>query len=127
MLGHVQWTAATDRNNTLAKGDSAANLSFQANALAPNWGQTIFQSANEIAANTMLRKRLEEIQAKTDAEKEWWEKRRASIQKEFMKELDESEKTSLAKAGSEEDGVLVESSTPAGTPSGGGKKKKGKK
>lgn len=60
----------------------------QANALAPNWGQTIFQSANEIAANTMFRNKIDEIQAQTVSEKEWWEKRRASIQTEFMKELD---------------------------------------
>jgi translocation protein SEC66 len=61
---------------------------MQANALSPNWGQTIFQSANEIAANSLLRKRLDEIQAQTEAEKAWWEKRRESIQGEFMKELD---------------------------------------
>ena len=61
----------------------------QANALSPNWGQSIFQSANEIAANSLLRKRLDEIQAQTQAEKEWWEKRRESIQGEFMKELDQ--------------------------------------
>ena len=60
----------------------------QANALAPNWGQTIFQSANEIAANTLLRTKIDEIQAQTVSEKEWWEKRRASVQTEFMKELD---------------------------------------
>jgi translocation protein SEC66 len=62
----------------------------QANALSPNWGQTIFQSANEIAANTVFRKRLEDITAQTEAEKEWWEKRRTSIQGDFMKELDEA-------------------------------------
>jgi len=61
---------------------------MEANALHPNWGQTIFQSANEIAANTMFRKRIDEIQAQTDADKEWWEKRKASIQSDFMKELD---------------------------------------
>lgn len=62
---------------------------LQANALSPNWGQTIFQSANEIAANTQLRKRLDEIQAQTEAEKAWWDKRRESISGEFMKELDQ--------------------------------------
>ncbi len=76
----------------------------------------------------MLRKRLDEIQDQTQAEKEWWDKRRASIQQEFMKELDEeADKAAGNKAGSEEDGVLVDSNTPAGTPSGGSKKKKGKK
>jgi len=62
---------------------------MEANALSPNWGQTIFQSANEIAANTQLRKRLDEIQAQTEAEKAWWDKRRESISGEFMKELDQ--------------------------------------
>lgn len=98
---------------------------MEANALAPNWGQTIFQSANEIAANTMLRSRLEDIQAKAPAEREWWEKRRQVIQSDFMKELDEDDSSKAAiKAGSDDDGVLVDSTTPASTP---GKKKKAKK
>ncbi|TPX14237.1 uncharacterized protein E0L32_000631 [Thyridium curvatum] len=107
---------------------------MEANALAPNWGQTIFQSANEIAANAMLRTRLDEIQAQADAEKEWWEKRRASISQDFMKELDEDESAKntassgkAATVGSDDEAVLVESSTPATTPSSASKKKKGKK
>ncbi len=109
----------------------------QANALAPNWGQTIFQSANEINANTALRRRLEEIEAKADAEREWWEKRRAAIQQDFMKELDGPDANSSVaggsvKAGSEDgDGVLVDSSTPAAAAAasspGPAKKKKGGK
>ncbi|EOO02080.1 putative translocation protein sec66 protein [Phaeoacremonium minimum UCRPA7] len=95
---------------------------MEANALAPNWGQTIFQSANEIAGNTTLRKRLDEIQAQAATEKEWWEKRRAAIQSDFMKELDDAEK----KPTSEDDAVLVDPSTPSGTPAG-SKKKRGKK
>jgi len=97
---------------------------MEANALAPNWGQIIFQTANEIAANTTLRERLDEIQANTDAEKEWWEKRRATIK---TKELEED----AEKVTSGDEPVIVEnntpSATPAGTPSGGSKKKKGKK
>ncbi|KAI1345109.1 Sec62/63 complex, subunit Sec66 [Xylariaceae sp. FL0016] len=96
----------------------------EANALAPNWGASIFQSANEINANEMLRTRILEIEAKTDSEKEWWEKRRETIQKDFLKELDEDETKESTKGTSDEDGVLVEPNTP-GTPS--GKKKKGKK
>jgi translocation protein SEC66 len=101
---------------------------FQANALAPGWGQTIFQSANEINANTILRKRLDEIQAQTESEKQWWEKRRAQIQKEFMSELDRGEKavSKAPSAVSEDEPVLVDQSTPSATPSA-GKKKKGKK
>jgi translocation protein SEC66 len=132
--------SATEHQLTLLPGV------LQANALAPNWGQTIFQSANEIASNAVLRKRLDEIQAQADSEKEWWEKRRASIQKDFLKELDDDESKTAAEktaatAGSagaankapSEDGVLVDaaSSTPPApapsTPSGSSKKKKGKK
>jgi len=77
----------------------------------------------------VLRKRLDEIQAQTDAEKEWWEKRRAAISDDFMKELDGDKAGSVAAkgAGSEEDAVLVDANTPASTPAGQGKKKKGKK
>ncbi|KAB5563567.1 Pre protein translocase subunit Sec66-domain-containing protein [Coniochaeta sp. 2T2.1] len=103
---------------------------MEANALAPGWGQTIFQSANEIAANTVLRKRLDEIQAQTESEKQWWEKRRAQVQKDFMAELEGGEeKKPASKAPSavgEDEPVLVDQNTPSATPAA-GKKKKGKK
>ncbi|CAF9918255.1 MAG: hypothetical protein GOMPHAMPRED_001467 [Gomphillus americanus] len=128
----------------------------EANALAPGWGQHIFQSANEINANTRLRARIEEIQSKAEPEREWWAKRREELRAEFMKELDEEgsgkgEKSkpttnhgssnaakSASVAGSvnsEEDGVLVEDagtntpSTPSLIPpqTGGKNKKKNKK
>ncbi|KAI1208845.1 Sec62/63 complex, subunit Sec66 [Annulohypoxylon truncatum] len=98
----------------------------EANALAPGWGQTIFQSANEIAANTMLRLKLEEIESRAEADKEWWEKRRETIKKDFMRELDEESSTKGSVKGSDDDAVLVDSGTPASTP-GGSKKKRGKK
>lgn len=70
----------------------------------------------------MLRDRLDEIEAQTERDKEWWEKRRASIKNEFMKELDEEEQQQQqqqqSKAGTDDEGVLVD------TPN---KKKKGKK
>ncbi len=79
----------------------------------------------------MLRGRLQGIEDQLPAEKEWWEKRRDAIRKDFMNELDEEAAKAPGKAGAEEDGVLVELNTPASTPSGGGggggKKKKGKK
>ncbi|KAI2640462.1 Sec62/63 complex, subunit Sec66 [Hypomontagnella submonticulosa] len=100
----------------------------EANALAPGWGQTIFQSANEIFYNTQLRADLEEIESRAAADKEWWEKKRETIQKEFMKELDQESSTkSSTKGVSDDEGVLVDSGTPAATPSGPSKKKKGKK
>jgi translocation protein SEC66 len=76
----------------------------------------------------MFRKRLDEIQAQTTAEKEWWEKRRASIQSDFMKELDEaSVKSPTNKTGSDDDAILVESGGPAVADKGSMRKKKGKK
>ncbi|KAB8302262.1 hypothetical protein EYC80_005703 [Monilinia laxa] len=108
---------------------------MEANALAPNWGQTIFQSANEIAANTMFRKALDDVQAKTESEKQWWEKRRASIQSEFMKELDEeagakaSKVTSPTKSTSvvsDEDAILVQGGGPTASEPGSPNRKKSK-
>ncbi|KAI0141003.1 Sec62/63 complex, subunit Sec66 [Hypoxylon sp. NC0597] len=100
----------------------------EANALAPGWGQTIFQSANEIAGNTILRTRLEEIESRAAADKEWWEKRREAIKKEFLKELEEDSSTKgSTKTVSDDEGVLVDSGTPAATPGGSKKKKGGKK
>ncbi len=80
----------------------------------------------------MFKKRLDEIQAQTESEKEWWEKRRASIQSEFMKELDAPlaavSKTIVGggKITSDKDPVIVDN--PAGNDKGtSSKKKKGKK
>lgn len=104
---------------------------LEANGLHPNWGQSIFQSANEIAANTAFRNRLNEIQAQTETEKAWWEKRRASIQADFMKELDTPSTATPAKTpsktSSDDDSVLVESGGPAASSKGSIGKKRGKK
>ncbi|MCJ1225544.1 translocation protein S66 [Toensbergia leucococca] len=123
----------------------------EANALSPNWGATIFQSANEIANNELTRTRIAELQAQGKADREWWDKERASIQSKFMKELDEDATATTTggglkpsattapgpvageKGGSDEDAVLVEGGGPAASGStvnsakGGGKKRKGKK
>ncbi|GAP86122.1 putative preprotein translocase subunit Sec66 [Rosellinia necatrix] len=97
----------------------------EANALAPNWGQSIFQSANEIAGNALLRTRLEEIESRTEAEKQWWEKRREAIKEDFMKELEEDSTKGSSKPVSDDEAVHADSGTPASTP-GSSKKKKGK-
>lgn len=112
---------------------------MEANGLAPNWGNTIFQSANETNANLQFRKKNQEIQEHITREKKWWEERRASIQAEFMKELDEESATKAksltSRTTSDEDAVLVEANgthenqrpgTATSTASGKGKKK-GKK
>lgn len=101
----------------------------QANALAPNWGATIFQSANEMASNAVIRKRVEELQAQAKVDREWWDRKRATTQAEFMKELEQGREKSGEKAGeksssvswpinsggekgSDEDTVLVEGGEP---------------
>ena len=81
--------------------------------------------------NAILRKKLEDIQAQGKADRAWWDKEKASIQSDFMKELDgETSSTTsnvrsvkLEKGGSDEDAVLVE----AGGPTASVRKKKGKK
>ncbi|MCJ1359743.1 MAG: translocation protein S66 [Icmadophila ericetorum] len=125
----------------------------EANALAPGWGQTIFQSANEITASQAVRIRYGELQAQAKVDREWWDKKRAGMQSDLMKEYHEkasakgdSKVNSAAgsrrastiastvggdeKKGSDEDAVLVEAGGPTAAGTGGGaakKKKKGKK
>ncbi|KAL8905315.1 MAG: hypothetical protein Q9207_002706 [Kuettlingeria erythrocarpa] len=109
----------------------------EANALQPNWGQTIFQSANEMHHNAILRDKLASVQAKGKKDREWWDQEKATIQSNFMRELGEDEKENSKpaaaspadKIGSDEDTVLVESGGPAasGTSKAAGKKRKGKK
>lgn len=65
----------------------------------------------------MLRERVTEIQGTAETEKKWWANRRASIQSEFMKELDEdaaakNKSATARRRGSEEDAVLVEAGGP---------------
>lgn len=66
-----------------------------------------------MANNALIRKRVNDIQSQIKAERDWWDKRRAKIQSDFMKELDEP-KTAPASGGkgSDEDGVLVEGGGP---------------
>lgn len=68
----------------------------EANAYQPNWGQTIFQSANEMMNNAMFRGHLNAEQAKLSEEKEWWNKKKASIKEGFMKELDQEDRSAAA-------------------------------
>lgn len=107
--------------------------------------------------NDIYRKRMDEQQGKLEEERQWWGKKKTSIQEGFMRELDESSpaaaSTGAAKPagttnkpsetvptpsapgtsvqGSDDDAVLVEaetsSNTPASPPSAKKKKGKGKK
>jgi translocation protein SEC66 len=90
-----------------------------------------------MANNQIIRKCMDELQSQVAADKEWWDKRKATIQSDFMKELDDDdakvkEVAAAAKAerkSSDDDAVLVESGGPAAsTPAGSLKgKKKAKK
>ncbi|KAH8701141.1 pre protein translocase subunit Sec66 [Talaromyces proteolyticus] len=123
--------------------DEVRDVVQEANAYAPNWGQVIFQSAREMDQNNLFRQRIEDYQSKASEERQWWDRKKASIQEGFMKELDEEEGSKAAgnknteKAAapasttgtSDDDGVLVESegiNVTSGTSSV-KKKKKGKK
>lgn len=98
--------------------------------------------------NEALRQKVAEIQAQGKADREWWDQERATIQSNFMKELDENSgagagvgtlKPNAAavaeKGGSDEDAVLVEGGEPAASGSaanssskgGTSRKRKGKK
>jgi translocation protein SEC66 len=92
-----------------------------------------------MAQNNQIRERLSEILSTSQSEKEWWEKRKATIQADFMKELDDEKmvksptaESSLGgsarggKPGSDDDAVIVEGGGPAEKAAKAKKKKKGK-
>jgi translocation protein SEC66 len=127
----------------------------EANALAPNWGQTIFQSASEMVQNRLLRERIDKVKAKLGPEKEAWENQREQSRRELEGDVVPTPTITAAPVAatpavqqappqtskavsSDEDGVIVEppiteaTSTPTTGGGGGGgssknKKKKGKK
>jgi len=104
----------------------------EANAFSQGWGQVIFQSANEMNQNRILKERMVEIQAQLESEKAWWQNKRAGIQSDFMKELEADSKPPAEPkktVGSDDDAVLVDVGGPAQAQGSGGsiKKKKGKK
>jgi translocation protein SEC66 len=75
----------------------------------------------------MLRKRITELQAQKESEKEWWEGRKKTIEAELMGELEAGE-TKAPSRTSDDDTVLVEAGGPAAnTGSVKGKKKGGKR
>ncbi|KAJ5326071.1 hypothetical protein MYU51_010769 [Penicillium brevicompactum] len=133
--------------------DEVKDVVSEANAYVPGWGQTIFQSANEMMNNEMYRKRMEEQASKVEEERKWWDKKKTSIQEGFMKELEEDSSATKTTAtpvtstttkdaetpsttspapgasvqGSDDDAVLVEAEAASSTPnSPANKKKKGK-
>lgn len=53
--------------------ESRLIIFLRANGLVVDWGQTIFQTANEMVTKTTLVADLGAINSKLNAEKEWWE------------------------------------------------------
>lgn len=86
----------------------------QANALASNWGTTIFQSAHEVVNNEITRQKVAARQAEGKVDREWWDKERASIQSNFMAELevDSSARVGAGTAKGPAPGSSARASTP---------------
>lgn len=120
----------------------------EANALAPGWGQTIFQSASEMVQNHILKEKLAVHRQGIEEEKMMWNDKKERSRKELMGEAPAEGESAehfapvavtaevgntVPKTGSsDEDGVMVETpenaSVASGAGGGGGKKKKkGKK
>lgn len=89
--------------------------------------------------NNVYRERMNEQQGKLAEERAWWDKKKATIQEGFMKELDEDSVTKPVQAtvpasaaapapGSDEEAVLVEAENSGNSNVGSPKsqKKKGK-
>lgn len=55
----------------------------EANALANGWGQSIFQTANEIVVNRMTKKKIDETRANLQEEKDAWERKREASRLEL--------------------------------------------
>lgn len=123
----------------------------EANALANGWGQYIFQSANEMVQNRLLKARVELPKAKLEASKLQWEVTREKARLELegidtgvvatpvstvrsgsaSRTVETPQPDKVSKAGSsDEDGVIVDTpqtdSSPASGAGGGGKKNKKK-
>lgn len=138
----------------MLRAEQEINLEVQdvikeAEALQTGWGQVIFQSANEMVNNAMLRERLKAVEGTIAAEKAAWERTREQARRE-LEDGDGvvSQKPAVATqppasapvmavgglektVGSDEEGVIVDSPADGAAAQGGGggknKKKKGKK
>ena len=107
----------------------------EANALHAGWGQSVFQSANEMVQNKMMKERLDAVRGTVETEKLKWEAKREISRREIEGDVPAPAERVVVKekaavpankaASSDEDAVLVE--TPAAVEEGGGKGKKKKK
>lgn len=70
---------------------------MEASAFKQEWGNSIFQTANEIAQNTRVRERAAEVAVRAASERAWWDEKRERATKEL-----------LGESTSDEDAVIVE-------------------
>jgi translocation protein SEC66 len=107
----------------------------EANALHAGWGQSVFQSANEMVQNAMMKEKLAAVRSTVEPEKQKWEAQREKSRRELEGEttieraaVPEKAAVPVNKAASsDEDAVLVETPAVVEEVGGKGKKKKGKK
>ena len=91
----------------------------QANAFSQNWGTTIFQSANEMANNDMLKKRLEGIFTTAPAEKAAWDAKREGSLRELEGTTNPSATSGTGSgSGSTSAGLAIKSPAPTDTTGG---------
>lgn len=76
---------------------------LEANAFKEGWGNTIFQTANEMANAQRIRDRTDEVVEQAAAERAWWDEKRKRSEREL-----------LGGSTSDEDGVLVEGTRARG-------------
>ncbi|KAH0831496.1 Translocation protein sec66 [Fonsecaea pedrosoi] len=80
------------------------------------WGQTIFQSANEMVQNQMLREKLDAIKKTLPEEKERWEKQRETARRELLGGDDPSGTTNAGGKPSTTSTTSTTSPTPVPAP-----------
>lgn len=92
---------------------------MEANAFKPDWGATIFQTANEMLLNEKLRERAAEVSNGAAAERAWWDRKRERVQRELLSSASDSPTTSAATPATSglgspksEDDLLIGEDTP---------------
>ncbi|KAF8473175.1 translocation protein [Kalaharituber pfeilii] len=150
-IGDDLWTRFVAAEKEIE--EELRDVVMEANAFKPDWGATIFQTANEMLLNEKLRERAAEVATQAANERAWWDEKRERVQRELLSSASDSPTTSAATPATSglgspksEDDLLVEELSPAAATSGslrpatpsqsarpqtpstpGGGKKKGKK
>ncbi|KAL0639616.1 Translocation protein S66 [Maublancomyces gigas] len=94
-IGDDLWTRFTVAEAEIE--EELRDVVLEANAFKEGWGNTIFQTANEMANAQRIRDRTDEVVEQAAAERAWWDEKRKRSEREL-----------LGESNSDEDGVLVE-------------------